>query len=119
MKKRHKGRILGRKAASRRALFAGLMAALLKHGSIVTTEAKAKELRRYCEPLITKAKQGQSLHVRRQLLSRLSTKANVERMLAVGQASSKRPGGYLRLTRLPGYRQDNAVMMRVDIIDQA
>ena|SRR3989338_9618851 len=119
MKKRHSKRILGRRKGPRKALFKSLISALLKEGTIVTTEAKAKEMRLYCEPLITKAKQGDALANRRALLSAMGHKIDVERMLAVGKSNAKRPGGYLRLTRLPGRRGDNSVMMRVDIIDRA
>ncbi len=119
MKKRHSKRILGRKIGPRKALMKSLISALLLHGSIVTTEAKAKEIRVYCEPLITKAKKGEELANRRALLSATGKKADVERLFVVGKANSKRNGGYLRLTRLPHRRGDNSVMMRVDIIDQA
>src|SRR6185436_11644855 len=119
MKKKHAKRILGRKIGPRQALLRGLTSALLLHGSIVTTEAKAKELRLFCEPLITKAKAGDSLHIRRQLLSALGHKADVERILEVGKANAKRPGGYLRLTHLQPRYQDNAAQMRVDFVDAA
>lgn len=119
MKKRHSKRILGRKIGPRKALFRGLVSALLEHGSIVTTETKAKEMRLYCEPLITKAKKGDGLANRRALISATGKKIDAERLLEIGKANAKRPGGYLRLTRLPVRRGDNSVMMRVDIIDKA
>jgi large subunit ribosomal protein L17 len=119
MKKRHSKRILGRKIGPRKALMRSLIEALLTHGSIETTEAKAKEIRVYCEPLITKAKQGEALAVRRALLAATGgKKVSVQRLFELGKANSKRPGGYLRLTRLPVRRGDNSVMMRVDIIDK-
>lgn len=117
MKHRHGNRILGRVAADRRQLLANLSSSLLEHGSIVTSEAKAKELRKFIEPLITKAKQETGLHVRRQLLSQLPRKADAKRLLAVAKANEKRPGGYVRLTRLPLTGGDAAAKMRVDIID--
>lgn len=118
MKHRHGNRILGRVAVDRRALLTNLSAALLTHGSIVTSEAKAKELRKFLEPLITKARQEKTLHQRRQFLATFPTKVTVERLYRVAEAAEKRPGGYLRLTRLPLMRQDGGAQMRVDILDQ-
>lgn len=117
MKHRHGNRILGRVAVDRRQLLSNLSASLLVSGSIVTSEAKAKELRKFFEPLVTKAKQGKTLHQRRQLLAILPTKESVERLLTVSEAASKRAGGYLRLTRLPLTRGDGGRRMRVDILD--
>lgn len=117
MKHRHGNRILGRVATDRKQLLMNLCSSLLEHGSIVTSEAKAKELRKFIEPLITKAKREESLHVRRQLLSVLSRKADVGRLLSVARANAARPGGYLRLTHLPVTRGDAASQMRIDIID--
>lgn len=117
MQKKRRGRILGREAAPRAALFRGLISALLTHGSIVTTEAKAKELRLKCEPLITLAKRGGDLRTRRQLIAALGNKGTAAKMLAAGQAAQRRPGGYLRLTRLPQLRGGSGRMMRVDLVD--
>lgn len=117
MKHRHGNRILGRVAVDRRQLLMNLSSSLLEHGTIVTSEAKAKELRKFIEPLITKAKQEASLHMRRQLLSALPNKTDVGKLLAVAKANEKRPGGYLRLTRLPVTGGDAARKMRIDIID--
>lgn len=116
MKHRHSNRILGRVAPDRRQLLANLSAALLTQGSIVTSEARAKEVRKFIEPLITKARQETTLHRRRQLLSVLPTARSVERLLKTAKASSQRPGGYIRLTRLPLMRGDGARQMRVDIL---
>lgn len=117
MKHRHGNRILGRVATDRKQLLLNLSSSLLEHGSIVTSEAKAKELRKFIEPLITKAKQPESLHVRRQLISTLPRKVDVGRLLAVAKANAQRPGGYLRLTHLPSMQGDAAHQMRVDILD--
>lgn len=117
MKKKHKGRILGREAAPRAALMRGLMSALLTHGSIITTEAKAKHLRLVCEPLVTLAKRGADVATRRQLVAALGNKKDAANMLAAGKAAQSRRGGYLRLTRLPKLRGDASRMMRVDLVD--
>lgn len=115
MKHRHGNRILSRTAPARTALLRNLSTALLQHGSIVTSEAKAKELRRFFEPLVTKAKQGETLHVRRQLLRALP-KTHIDYLYAVAKSNAKRPGGYIRLTRLPITRSDAASMMRIDLV---
>lgn len=117
MQKKRQGRILGRESAQRMALWRTLMSSLLIHGSIVTTEPKAKELRRLCEPLITKAKRGNDLATRRLLIAALGNKEAAARMLAVGKAAQSRPGGYVRLTRMPKLRGDASRMMKVDLVD--
>lgn len=117
MQKKRQGRIVGREAAQRTALWRTLMSSLLIHGSIVTTEAKAKELRLVCEPLVTLAKRGNDLATRRLLIAALGNKEAAGRMLAAGKAAQKRPGGYLRLTRLPKLRGDASRMMKVDLVD--
>ncbi|MEK7557387.1 MAG: 50S ribosomal protein L17 [Patescibacteria group bacterium] len=117
MKHKHGNRILSRVAADRRQLLSNLAGAVLRHGSIVTSEAKGKELKKFLEPLITKARKGTSLHVRRKLLSSLFHQEDVERLFAVARANAERAGGYLRLTRLPARRGDDGQEVRVDIID--
>jgi large subunit ribosomal protein L17 len=115
MKHLHSNRILGRVAAKRKELLRSLSVSLLTHGAIVTTEAKAKELRTFFEPLVTKAREEATLHRRRQLLSALP-KPQVEQLLEVAKKHQTRPGGYLRLTRVPATRQDASKMMKVTII---
>lgn len=117
MKHRHGNRILSRTTTDRRQLLQNLAGAVLAHGTIVTSEAKGKELKKFLEPLITRAKQGAGLHVRRQLLSSLLHKQDVARLLSVAKTNTKRPGGYLRLTRLPQRRGDAGQEVRIDIID--
>jgi large subunit ribosomal protein L17 len=117
MRNKHKNRILGRTADNRRHLLKNLTSSLLEHGSIVTTEAKAKELRMHVEPLITSAKQEMTLANRRNLLKKLGHKEDLDRLTKVANIHKKRPGGYVRLTRLPITRTDNAPVVRIDIID--
>lgn len=117
MKHRHGNRILSRVASDRKQLLQNLASGLLEHGTLVTSEAKGKELRRFLEPLITRAKRETSLHIRRQLLAQLLHKRDVTRILGVGRAVAKRAGGYLRLSKLPPSRGDGASQVRVDIID--
>lgn len=117
MRHKHNNRILGRNAARRGYLLRALTSALLQHQTIVTTAAKAKELRRFVEPLITTSKEQMTLARRRALISKLPSKEDLPALVRIGQANQQRPGGYLRLTRLPSKRHDAASMVRVDIID--
>lgn len=116
MKHRKKQRILGREAHHRSALLTNLGKSLLEHGSIVTTRPKAQELRKFIEPLITKARGEITLHRRRQLLSKIGGTKEVAQLIAVAQ-QQQRTSGYVRITRLPILRQDDATMVRVDLID--
>lgn len=116
MKHQHSNRILGRVAHHRKALLQNLASSLLKHGFVVTTDAKAKELRRHFEPLVTLAKQELTLHRRRQLLQQLLHADDLPALLEVASVHAQRPGGYLRLTKLPSKRHDAAARIRVDII---
>lgn len=115
MKHKRAVRTLGREANHRRALMRGLTRDLLQHRSLVTTRAKAKELQRYLEPLITKAKGELTLPLRRRLLRDL-TATDITELRAVAADHKDRPGGYTRLTRLPQTRLDNAPQVRIDII---
>ncbi len=118
MRKKKNNRILGRNSQQRSHLMKNLVSSLLEHGSIVTTEAKAKELRRYFEPLVTKAKGELTLANRRRLVSSLMMETDLPVLLAVAKKHAKREGGYLRVTKLPINRTDAASMARVDIVGQ-
>lgn len=117
MKHQHGNRILGRVANHRQQLLLNLCRSLLVHGAITTTAAKAKELRKFFEPLVRLAQTEANLHRQRQLLQRLGRPTDVARLIEVANASAARRGGYMRLTRVPSNRQDAAQMMRVEIID--
>lgn len=118
MKHRHSNRILGRVASSRGLLLRNLGRSLIKHGAITTTEAKAKELRRFIEPLLTRAQAEETLAVRRHIMQYFTEKDVVDAVFALAKATKGRKGGFVRLTRLPSTRQDSAKIMRVDIIDK-
>ncbi len=109
---------LGLPTGHRRALLANLATALLTHGRIETTEAKARAVRPYVEKLITLAKRG-DLHARRQALSKLRYRPIVDRLFgSVAEASSDRAGGYTRMVKT-GYRAgDAAPMAIVELVDQ-
>ncbi len=117
MKHKHKNRILGRTQNHRQAMLGSMSHDLLEHGSIITTEAKAKEIRRFIEPLISYAKQDITLSIRRNLLRKGVAKNQINRLKQVAEIHADRPGGYTRLTRLPRMRDDGATMSKIDIID--
>ncbi len=117
MKHKHSHRTLGRSADQRRKLLQGLSASLLEHRSVVTTAARAKELRRFFEPLVTEAKREVTLHRRRQLLRKLRRKGDLLLLLDMAKMHRDRPGGYLRITRLPTGRGDAAALVRVDMVE--
>ncbi len=116
MKHRTKGRILHRERSQRLSLLRGLTSDLLLHGSITTTLPKAKELRRYFEPLVTAARRGMTRHNRLVLAKSLRAPQDMKRLHEVAKIHATRPGGYLRITRLPIKRQDDATLARVDIL---
>lgn len=115
MKHLHSNKILGRDYKARQSLMRILTHELLKHGAIKTTKAKAWELRRFFEPLVTLAKKGGTLAVRRRMLRDMD-KESVEKMLTEAAQYAHRPGGYLRLTKLPPTRQDQAKIVRVEMV---
>ena len=113
-----KKRTLNKKIAHRRAMFANMAVALVKHEQIKTTLPKAKELRPIFEKLITKGKTN-TLHIRRQLLSFLRDEKAVEKVLSVlGPRYKERKGGYVRVLKA-GFRfGDCAPMGIVELIDR-
>src|ERR1700733_4790560 len=99
MRHRNAGRTLGRNATHRLALFRNLTRALIEHGRIITTVAKAKEVRPFIEKLITLAKKG-SLHARRLVLARLHDKeATTKLFKEIAEGYKDRPGGYTRVIK--------------------
>lgn len=108
---------LSRTASHRRALLANLASELIAHKRIVTTLAKAKALRTYVEPLITKGKEN-TTHQRRVVFSYLQNKeAVVELFGPIAEKIGGRPGGYTRIIKL-GIRQgDNAETALIELVD--
>ena len=117
MRHRKKGRKLGRKTGNRRALLMNLASQLVFHKRIKTTDAKAKELRSYIEPLITLAKKD-DLHSRRMVLRKLPHKNIVKTLFKeIAPMYSERPGGYTRIIKL-GYRDnDRAPVSLIEFVD--
>lgn len=111
------GRKLGRKTAHRKALMSNMASALITHKKIKTTDAKAKELRMFVEPLVTFAKKG-DLHSRRLVLKKLPHKSIVKELFdTVGPAFSEREGGYTRITKLGFRDNDCAPMSIIEFVD--
>lgn len=108
---------LGRKKGHRRALLSNLAANLIEHKRINTTLAKAKALRVYVEPLVTKAK-ADTTHSRRVVFSYLQNKEAVKELFStVRDKVGERPGGYTRVIRT-GFRQgDAAEMAMIEFVD--
>jgi large subunit ribosomal protein L17 len=97
---RRSGRKLGRDASHRKALYANLASALIEHGRIKTTAAKAKEVRPIAEQMITLGKRG-GVHARRQALAYLRSQDVVHKLFSdVGPRFADRPGGYSRIIRI-------------------
>ncbi len=118
MRHRNTGRALSRTSSHRRAMFRNMTASLVKHEAIITTLPKAKELRRFMEPLITASKED-SVARRRLVFNRLRNKDTVQKMFDVlGPRYQQRPGGYLRILKNGFRRGDNAPMALVELVDR-
>ncbi len=108
---------LGRTASHRRALLANLAIALIEHKRITTTLAKAKALRVYVEPLVTKAKDN-TTHQRRQVFSYLQNKEAVKELFGpIAEKIGERPGGYTRVIQLGFRRGDGAETAMIEFVD--
>ena len=118
MRHRRSGRKLNRTAEHRKALFANMAAALVKHEQIVTTLPKAKDLRGVVERLITLAKRG-DLHARRLAISRLRDEAMVSKLFnTLGPRYKDREGGYTRVLKA-GFRYgDSAPVAVIELVDR-
>lgn len=118
MRHRKSGKRLGRNSSHRKAMFANMIVSLLRHELIKTTVVKAKELRRFAEPMITLAKED-SVAKRRLAYSRLRDKEIVAKLFKeIGPRYESRPGGYLRILKC-GFRDgDNAPMAYVELVDR-
>ncbi len=108
---------LGRKSAHRKSMLSNMAISLIKYKRIATTLAKAKALRVYVEPLITKAKDD-STNSRRVVFSYLQNKEAITELFQnISQKIANRPGGYTRILRT-GFRQgDNAEMCIIELVD--
>ncbi|WP_316861751.1 50S ribosomal protein L17 [uncultured Cohaesibacter sp.] len=112
------GRKLNRTASHRKAMFANMAAALIKHEQIVTTLPKAKELKPIADKLITLAKRG-DLHARRLAISKIRDKDMVAKLFeTLGPRYEDRKGGYTRVLKA-GFRYgDNAPLAVIELVDR-
>ncbi len=118
MRHRAKGRQLSRTASHRRALLNNMATSLFKHDGIVTTTAKAKELRPFAERLITLARRG-DLHARRLAARRIKDRAVLSRLFAeIGPRFAGRPGGYTRILKLGHRVGDGAETARIELLSE-
>ena len=117
MRHRALSRKFGRTSAHRRAMFRNMATSLFRHERIVTTDVKAKELRRVADRLITLAKRG-SLHARRQA-SRTIQDAEILAKLfdTLGPRFAERPGGYTRVIKYNRRLGDNAPMSIIELVE--
>ena len=108
---------LGRTSAHRHAMLANMACSLIKYKRITTTVAKAKELRKYIEPLITKSKDD-TTHSRRVVFSNLQDKyAVTELFKEIAEKVADRPGGYVRIIKTGNRLGDNASMCFIELVD--
>lgn len=118
MRHRNTGRKFNRTSSHRKAMFSNMCTSLIEHELIRTTLPKAKELRRYIEPLITVSKTD-SVASRRHVFDTLRSKSAVGKLFTtLGPRYNERPGGYVRVLKC-GYRAgDNAPMAIVELVDR-
>lgn len=118
MKKRIKGKKLGRSTSQRKALFKSLIQSLIMHEEIKTTESKAKAIRRLFDKLVTKSKAG-SLHVRRQILAFLPDRKAANKLFdEIAPRFKKRAGGFTRFIRIGKRRGDNAMLVKMELTEK-
>ena len=108
---------LSRKAPHRKSMLSNMASSLIIHKKIETTVAKAKALRTYVEPLITKSK-SDTTHSRRQVFSLLQNKNSVNELFNnVSEKIADRPGGYTRIIKMGNRLGDNAEMCVIELVD--
>ena len=117
MRHHRAGKKLGRDASHRKALYSNLTGALIEHGRIETTEAKAKAVKPFAEKMITLGKRG-DLHARRQALAALRSNDVVHHLFAeVAPRFTERAGGYTRIVKLGPRLGDAADMVYLELVD--
>src|SRR5881296_3283351 len=117
MRHHRSGKKLGRDSAHRRALYSNLTSALIEHGRIRTTEAKAKAVRPIAEQMITLGRRG-DIHARRQALAYLRSQEIVHQLFSeVAPRFLDRPGGYTRIVRIGPRQGDAAEMVYLELVD--
>jgi large subunit ribosomal protein L17 len=118
MRHRAKGRQRSRTSSHRRALLNNMATSLFEHGRVVTTEAKAKELRPFAEKLITLARRG-DLHARRLVQRKIKDRETLSRLFSeIGPRFAARPGGYTRILKLGHREGDGADVARIELLSE-
>ena len=113
-----RGRRFNRSAEHRKAMFANMSAALIKHEQIVTTLPKAKDLRPIVEKLVTLGKRG-DLHARRQAIAQIRNEELVKRLFdTIAPRYASRNGGYLRIMKAGFRRGDNAPLAVIEFVER-
>jgi large subunit ribosomal protein L17 len=116
MRHRAKGRQLSRTSSHKRAMLNNMATSLFVHGRVITTEAKAKELRPFAEKLITLARRG-DLHARRLVERRIKDRETLTRLFGeIGPRFVARPGGYTRILKLGHREGDGADVARIELL---
>ncbi len=117
MRHRNKVKHLGKTSTHVKAMLSNMACSLIQHKRIITTLAKAKVLRRYVEPLITKSKNDVT-HSRRIVFSYLKNKYAVKELFGVvAPAIMERPGGYTRILKLGPRKSDSTEMALIELVD--
>lgn len=118
MRHNKSGRRLGRNSSHRKAMLRNMVTSLLDHERITTTDARAKEVRKIAEKLITLGKRG-DLHARRQALSVVFDKKIVAKLFdRLAPRFQDRPGGYTRIIKVGNRLGDNAPVSIIELVDQ-
>lgn len=118
MRHRAKGRQLSRTSSHKRALLNNMASSLFEHGRVVTTEAKAKELRPFAEKLITLARRG-DLHARRLVQRRIKDRDTLGKLFSeIGPRFAARPGGYTRILKMGHRPGDGADIARIELLSE-
>jgi large subunit ribosomal protein L17 len=117
MRHQRAGKKLGRDSAHRKALYANLAGALIEHGRIKTTEAKAKAVKPMAEKMITLGRRG-DIHARRQAIAFLRSQDVVHKLFSeVAPRFVDRPGGYSRIVKIGTRQGDAAEMVYLELVD--
>jgi large subunit ribosomal protein L17 len=118
MRHQAKGRQLSRTSTHKKAMLSNMAASLFRHGRVVTTTAKAKELRPYAEKLITLARRG-DMHARRLAGRRIREREVLTRLFQeIGPRFASRPGGYTRILKLGHRPGDGADVARIELLPE-
>ena len=118
MRHRAKGRQLSRTSSHKRAMLNNMATSLFEHGRVVTTEAKAKELRPFAEKLITLARRGDR-HARRLVVRCLMDRDTLGKLFSeIGPRFAARPGGYTRILKMGHRPGDGADIARIELLSE-